>query len=89
MGSTISDMESPVCMIGDSTDGYYLNSATWGSYIHGIFDNPSVVQNILNQTGTEVRVEMNFLSFKDSQYNKLAELIRECVDMDFIYNSMV
>jgi adenosylcobyric acid synthase len=30
-------------------DGYYLNDKTWGTYIHGIFDNASVIERVLRQ----------------------------------------
>lgn len=39
--------ESPVAVLDDGrTDGYYLDNTCWGSYMHGILDNPEVLDNL-------------------------------------------
>jgi len=88
MGSTKSDIESPVCMINESGEGFFLNPGTWGTYMHGIFDNPSIVNYILKQVGFDGMVEVKYRALKDENFNKLADLIRESVDIDFIYKSL-
>ncbi len=88
MGNTLADRESPLCKIGEVQDGYFLNSKTWGTYIHGIFDNSSVVEYILKQVNAEITVELDFQEFKHTNYNKLAELIRTSMDMDYIYKTL-
>lgn len=89
MGETTADSENPLCIIdGNKTDGYYLNDKTWGTYIHGIFDNADIVNSVLGESGASKSAEMDFDAFKDEQYDKLANLIRENVDMDYIYKTL-
>ena len=89
MGITHAQKESPLCKINDETiDGYFLNSKTWGSYIHGIFDNQSIIENILQQVNASLKVSIDYRAFKDEQYNKLANLVRSCIDMDYIYKEL-
>lgn len=89
MGITHAQNESPLCKINNETnDGYYLNSKTWGSYIHGIFDNQSIIENILQQVNASLKVSIDYRAFKDEQYNKLANLVRSSIDMDYIYKEL-
>jgi len=90
MGETTSTNESPLCIInGNRKDGYLLNSKTWGTYIHGIFDNQSVVNSILNETGVnDISTKFDYSAFKNEQYNKLADLIRQNVNLEYIYSTM-
>lgn len=89
MGETVSENSSPVCLInGKKEDGYFLNSKTWGTYIHGFFDNKEIVNSILKESGQNTTTEMDFQQFKEEQYDKLAALIRGNVDMEYIYKSM-
>lgn len=89
MGETVSEKSSPLCLIdGTKEDGYLLNPKTWGTYVHGIFDNTNIVNAVLNESGQNFATEINFRQFKEEQYDKLAELIRENTDMEYIYKSM-
>lgn len=90
MGETEAENSSPMCLInGKKEDGYFLNSKTWGTYIHGFFDNKEIVNSILKESGKNTTTEMDFQQFKEEQYDKLAALIRENVDMEYIYKSMI
>jgi adenosylcobyric acid synthase len=66
-------------------DGYLLDENCWGSYIHGILDNPVVINDLLSSFKLNDQTEFNYEEFKDQQYNKLAKAIRENVDMDLFY----
>jgi adenosylcobyric acid synthase len=88
MGETLPEKYSPLTQIRGSGEGYYLNPLTWGTYVHGIFDNSTVVQHVLRQVDPDYTVKMDFRNFKEENYNKLADLVREAVDMDYIYKSM-
>jgi len=89
MGETVAKKSSPVCLInGTKEDGFFLNSKTWGTYIHGIFDNKEIVNSVLEESGQKVVTELDFQQFKEEQYDKLANLIRDNVDMEYIYTSM-
>jgi len=86
MGETQSELSSPVCHLQNGEDdGYFLDDKTWGTYIHGIFDNMSIVKTICKHAGLEHIEDFNVVDFKEEQYNKLAKLVRDSSDMDYIY----
>ncbi len=63
----------------------------YGTYIHGIFDEsdiaPEIIQTLCRKKGIDsISVEtFNVTEYKESQYNKLAESVRNSLDMDMIY----
>ncbi len=71
-------------------DGYLLNAHCWGSYMHGILDNPSVRDYLATgfAASGETALSFDYASFKEEQYNKLATLVRNHVDMAYIYQSI-
>jgi adenosylcobyric acid synthase len=90
MGVTnvLSGDENPLLEFSNgSSEGYYKDDKTWGTYVHGIFDNESVIKSVLTSIGNETKPEIRFShgSFKEMQYNKLATLIKSNLDMDRVY----
>lgn len=71
----------------------YQNGNIYGTYIHGIFDEDGVADAII---GALYRAKglvydkkaLSRKAFKESQYDKLAHMIRAHMDMDYIYNIM-
>jgi adenosylcobyric acid synthase len=90
MGTTELLDGQPLARLSDGTpDGCFLNDKTWGSYLHGIFDNRAVVQSILKICGKEAQLqEFNIQEYKNEQYDKLAEHIRSSCDMEYVYRVM-
>lgn len=90
MGQTELLDGSPLASLDDgSADGCFLNKKTWGTYLHGIFDNLPVIQSILKSCGKETRLlEFNYQEYKNEQYNKLADHIRQCCDMEYVYKTL-
>jgi adenosylcobyric acid synthase len=90
MGKTELHGGSPLAILNDGLeDGCFLNEKTWGTYLHGIFDNLSVIQSILNAYGKETKIqEFNYLEYKNEQYDKLAEHIRSSCDLEYVYRVM-
>lgn len=81
------ETDSPVAVLDDgSSDGCYQNDAAWGTYLHGILDNTTVIDRVLGKFTKEKATSGDYDVFRDAQYDKLAELIRSHVDMDLIYN---
>lgn len=81
-------LESPVARLDDGrTDGYYLNDQCWGSYMHGILDNPEVLDHLAQgfQQQQEANQHFDYAAFKEEQYDKLANWVRQHTDMDYIY----
>lgn len=82
--------ESPVIRLEDGRDdGYFLNNRCWGSYMHGILDNPEVLDNLAEGFDTEANtIPFDYAAFKEEQYDKLANLVRQHVDMEYVYNEL-
>lgn len=102
MGETSSSSHNPVNEFTDgSFDGYFLNNQCWGSYIHGILDNDSIIESIIgsilnglrdqktnnaNQEAEKpVIPKQTYKQFKNEQYDKLAAHIRQHIDIQKIY----
>ena len=65
----------------------------WGTYIHGIFDNDRFRRKFLNSINKrrrsslpEARRNFEYDTFKEEQYDKLADLMRKNLDMNLIYS---
>jgi adenosylcobyric acid synthase len=77
-----------------SIGGVRNEAATvFGTYIHGIFDNMEFTSGLINNLrkgkGLEKLNEENrtgFKEFKDAQYEKLAEMMRENLDLKMLYD---
>ena len=82
--------ESPVARLEDGRlDGYYLDNRCWGSYMHGILDNPVVLDNLAEGFNKEAdAAPFDYAAFKEEQYEKLADLVRKHVDMEYIYSTL-
>ncbi|WP_046246099.1 cobyric acid synthase [Hymenobacter terrenus] len=91
MGQTIADgPPQPVATLADGTpDGYFAGPRCWGTYLHGIIDNPVVIDYLLAPyTSQKTSAPFDFAAFKNEQFDRLAALIRENVDMAQIYAAL-
>lgn len=88
MGKTFTKKPSPLCKTKTSEDGYLINEKVWGSYIHGIFDNSVVIENILQQIQPNINISFNYKAFKNEEFNKLASLVKANVNMEYIYSTL-
>lgn len=61
----------------------------YGTYVHGIFDKgaiaSAIVQALAEKKGIETGKFEDYGSFKEKQYDKLADTLRLCLDMEKIY----
>lgn len=70
-------------------DGFLVNSKCFGTYIHGILDNQCVIDYILKPYTDKITDKpFDLKSFKEEQYDKLADHVRQHVDMKLIYKIM-
>lgn len=70
------------------TDGYLVDDKCMGTYVHGILDNKSFVDFLLKPFADKMSVaeqSFDYATFKEEQYNKLADFVRKHVDMERIY----
>jgi len=59
-----------------------------GTYIHGFLDNAPVIEFLLKQQSTansQMPIAKSYAAFKEEQYDKLAEHVRQYVDIDRLY----
>lgn len=75
--------------VGERYDGCYVNERCFGTYIHGILDNKEFIDFLLKRHNEKLsNSTFNYAEFKEQQYNRLAQLIREHVDIEAIYKIM-
>ena len=60
-----------------------------GTYIHGVFDNDDFRRFIVNQLRLrkgleEMPVVFHYFEHKNNAYNRLADIVEEHLDMDYI-----
>lgn len=66
----------------------------YGSYMHGLFDTGDIaytmIKAVIDRKGADSNLinRFNYREYKESQYNMLADAIRDNVDMDKIYRCM-
>lgn len=89
MGRTVSPQPSPVNILSDGTpDGYWLSEQCWGTYLHGILDNDTVIKQLLHACGKGKNMTFDYHQFRQQQYDKLAALMREHLDVEAVYKSL-
>jgi len=90
MGETLLKGGESLCTTDSGIpDGCFVSPRLWGTYMHGILDNPVVVEEILKAGEFKTNpAGFDYLSFKEEQYNKLAAHVRGNVDMDYVYSVM-
>lgn len=72
------------------SDGAYCGNV-YGTYIHGVFDCEEVAKKIVGALGEQKGIDvsemtgMDLAAFKETQYDKLAQGLREHLDMKKIY----
>ena len=78
--------ETPITVVDGFIDGRHQ---VMGTYIHGVFDNDEFRRFILNQLRLrkgldETPVVFHYFEHKNNAYNRLADIVEEHLDMDYI-----
>lgn len=78
---------SPLNHLADGMeDGYFVDRTCMGTYVHGILDNPSVIDYLLEPFADKLKeTAFDYKAFKEEQYDKLAAHVRKHVDLPLIY----
>ncbi len=78
--------------ISDVIDGVCNRDGNvFGTYMHGVFDNGSLLRGLLNnirrfkglEESTEKVITLN--EYREKEFDRLAFVMRNCLDMDYIY----
>lgn len=79
----------PLNRLEDGTyEGCMLNQTCLGTYIHGVLDNPDFVDFLLEpfkEKLAEGGDRFDYQTFKEKQYDKLADHVRSHVNMPLVY----
>lgn len=80
--------ETPITVVDGFIDGRHQ---VMGTYIHGVFDNDEFRRFIINQLRLrkgleETPVVFHYFKHKNNAYNRLADIVEEHLDMDYIMN---
>lgn len=88
MGRTVT--AHPFITFPDGTrEGCMVDGKCFGSYVHGILDNPAVIDFILNPFEDRGdKVDFDAESFKNEQYDLLAKWLRQYIDIPELYKIM-
>ena len=99
MGQSISAVGTePLTVIHDTnvaqseikTEGA-MGENVYGSYVHGIFDSMDVVNAVVRALAErkgidpEGLAQVDYAAYKETQYDKMADILRQHLDMDAIY----
>ncbi|MBO4310492.1 MAG: cobyric acid synthase [Lachnospiraceae bacterium] len=82
-GNTLSDT-----VISDKSGRVY------GTYVHGIFDKKGIAKAVIDALAREKNVIidddglMDYASFKEKEYERMADILREHLDMEKIYGML-
>ncbi len=72
----------------------YCRGNVWGTYVHGILDSAPIVKGIVNALAKRKGIDLDlnqvidYKARKELEYDKLADTMREYMDMDLIYGMM-
>lgn len=89
MGETTAEVNSPLNTFTEGTpEGFCLNNRCWGTYLHGIFDNPSVVDHLLKPFTNQSSEIKDFEAYKNEQFDKLAAFLRAHIDINAVYEQL-
>ena len=91
--------QTPLVQLADGrTDGVQRmekgseEPGVYGSYVHGIFDDGDIAVRIVQALADKKRVSWkseaggDYHAFKEQQYDKLAQGLREHLDMEYVYS---
>ena len=92
MGETVPFGDAParpLTILDDGReDGYVVSDKCMGTYIHGILDNAAFVDKLLAPFADKIEhgaEQFDYQAFKEQQYDKLADHVRQYVDIEKIY----
>ena len=85
-----------ICLEDGRKDGMERGDGrVFGSYLHGLFDNEKLTEALLQRLTEEKglkycpKPKWSVADYKEQQYDKLAKLVRQSLDMKRIYEILM
>lgn len=95
---TYNEKEGSLTMITDTVtgkqklDGYGSEDGlVYGTFVHGIFDKHCVTEEIIKALAARKGIQnpvnhlLDYQTYKEQQYDKLADVLRDSLDMEYVY----
>ena len=83
------EIHAGVTKIGDREIICGGKNNVFGTYLHGLFDKKEFLNKFLNvlsaETGKKISVDFSYETVKEREYDKLANMVRENMDMQAVY----
>ena len=76
----------------DSAQVFIQKDNIIGTYVHGIFDDSDIAATLVNKLAEKKGIavsekdNISYAEYKEKQYDMLADILRENMDMDYIYS---
>lgn len=80
--------EPLVFLSGGHPEGIFLSGKCWGTYLHGILDNQVVIDSLLEPYALAQKSAFSYTAFREQQYDKLAALFRQHLDVAQVYGHL-
>ena len=93
MGRTVVNGASFCTIEGKGDDGCW-NGNVFGTYLHGLFDTGELTEKLVSYLADRKGISVEAFrpvgrhEYMDKQYDQLADIVREALDMDMIYRVM-
>lgn len=88
MGQTQVPVGKHLNLVNGRPEGYFDGDKSWGTYLHGIFDNAVVVKELLGNRFADIVVP-DYRKCKEENYEKLAAHISRHINMDKIMEDIL
>ncbi|WP_044202402.1 cobyric acid synthase [Flammeovirga sp. OC4] len=83
MGETLVPEAFALNTMGDVKEGFFDGKLSWGTYLHGVFDNQVVVNELLKRKFPDAEA-LDYKTFKGEQFDKLADWVEENLEINKI-----
>lgn len=82
------------CRPNGSGEGCRNSELIWGTYMHGILDNASIVDMLIRKHAVEKSLPLtadieSTAQYRECQYDLLADRLRSCIDIPTLYSIML
>jgi len=87
--TTGADLAAPLMQLDTGVDGACNNENTvMGSYVHGLFDEPKLLEELLQWAGLEQAQAFDYPALRAAELDRLADVVEAEMPMEMIFDLM-